>query len=413
MGSLAKSDPAVNIPGKSFAKSKGLIDAFPAGKYVTEVTYWGVSSMPVKVYFASLKADMRRNLLSKIDRLCERIGLPKALSPGLLTAVKCHFGEHGNTAYLRPDYVRQVIENIQRTGAHPFVTDTSTLYRGSRGDAIKHLLTAAGHGFNLTTLGAPVIIADGLRSQASVSVKIAGRHFTEVTIAEAIARADALVSVSHFKLHEATGFGGAIKNLGMGCAPREGKLKMHSSVRPHISRDLCTGDGICVRACTFGAIELREGVACIDLKKCSGCAECLGVCPHGAIGIKWNQALQKLGEYMAEYALGAVTGKEDRCFHISLATQISPACDCYPMNDRPIVPDLGFFASTDPVALDQACLDALQQAPGHADSVLKNALAPGTDKIADVYPKAPYQAQLNHAELIGLGRRKYHLTTVD
>lgn len=369
--------------------------------------------MPAKVFFATLKADLRRNLLNKIDLLCERMGMPEALTPELITAVKCHFGEHGNLAYVRPDFVRQVVANIQKTGARAFVTDTSTLYRGSRADAVEHLLTAASHGFNLTTLGAPMIIADGLRSRASVPVKIAGRHFTEVPIADAIARADALVNVSHFKLHEATGFGGAIKNLGMGCAPREGKLKMHSSVRPIIKREACAGDGLCVRACTFGAIALADGTAVIDLKKCTGCAECLGVCPHGAINIKWNQALQKLGEYMAEFALGAVTGKDDRCFHISFAMQISPACDCYAMNDRPIVSDLGIFASTDPVALDQACLDALQQAPGLNDSVLKNALNPGSDKIADLYPKAPYQAQLLHAEQIGLGRRQYRLTTID
>lgn len=357
-----------------------------------------------------MRASLRRNLLHKVDRLLEKTGLFEALNSEHLVAVKCHVGEHGNTAFLRPVFVRQVVLAVQKTGAKAFVTDTNTLYRGSRSDAVVHQETAAAHGFTHATLGAPFIVADGLRGRAAVETPIKGRHFDQVAIAEAVARADALVVLSHFKLHEATGFGGAIKNLGMGCAPREGKLLMHSSVSPEVDSEACTGDGICVRACTFDAISLVDNVATIDPDKCTGCAECLGVCPHDAIGPAWDQALERLAEYMAEFALGATQGKTDRAFYVNFVTQVSPACDCYSMSDASIIPDLGIFASTDPVALDQACLDALRQAPGLPNTALSsNALAPGEDKIKDLYPTVPYLKQLEHAEAIGLGRREYEL----
>jgi uncharacterized Fe-S center protein len=320
----------------------------------------------------------------------------------------------GNTSFVRPVFVRQVVQAILKTGAKPFVTDASTLYRGSRADAVSHLLTAAHHGFTYETLGAPVLIADGLRAQAGEDQPVRGgvRH-QQVPIAEAIVRADALVAISHFKLHEATGFGGAIKNIGMGCATRAGKLAMHSAVSPVIDQEHCVGDAVCVRACTFGAISIANRKAVIDPAKCTGCAECLGVCPEDAIGIRWSRALNQLGESMAEFAAGAMAGKEGRCFFLTFATQISPACDCYPMNDAPIAPDLGIFASTDPVAIDQACLDALQQAPGLPNSALKHAYAPGADKIADIYPNVPYLPQLEHAEKLGIGTRQYELIPID
>ena len=368
--------------------------------------------MAAKVYRSSLRANLRRNLLNKVDVLLDKIGLTAALGPKTLTAVKLHFGEAGNTSFVRPVFVRQVVQAILKTGAPAFVTDTSTLYRGSRGDAVTHLQTAAHHGFTEATLGAPVLIADGLRARAGEMVPIKGLLHDSVPIADAIARADALVSVAHFKLHEATGFGGALKNIGMGSGTREGKLMMHSSVSPSVNADECVGDGICVRACTFEAISLVDRKARIDKNKCTGCAECLGVCPENAIGIAWNQALDVLAKTMVEFAAGAMAGKQGRCFFVNFATQISPACDCYGMNDAPITNDLGIFASTDPVAVDQACVDALQRAAGVPGTALKKAFAPGEDKIKDIYPKVPYLAQLEHAEELGLGERAYELIEI-
>lgn len=368
--------------------------------------------MKSEVYHASMRADMKRNLLQKIDLLLARMEIAATFKKHHLVAVKIHFGESGNTSFVRPVFVRRIVQAIAETRARVFVTDTSTLYRGSREDACRHLATAHQHGFTFGTLGAPVMIADGLRANAAVRKKVKGKHLSEVPIGEAIALADGLVAVSHFKLHEATGFGGALKNLGMGCATREGKLAMHSSVSPRVAADKCTGDAICVRTCTFGAISLVNRVAVIDEKRCTGCAECLGVCPHQAISVRWDAGTDLLQEKMVEFAAGAVAGKKDRSFFLNFVMRVSPACDCYPMNDAPIVPDLGIFASTDPVALDTACLDALQQAPGLPGSALKNALAPGDDKIADVYPSIRYTTQLDHAEKIGLGRKEYSLIPI-
>jgi uncharacterized Fe-S center protein len=368
--------------------------------------------MTVKVYHASMRANVRRNLLDKIDLLLNKIGLPSAFEKHHLVAVKTHFGEEGNTAFVRPVYLRQVVQNVLKTGARAFVTDASTLYRGSRGDAVAHLETAFHHGFTYSTLGAPVVIADGLRSAASVPVDIDGQHYKQVPIAESIALADGLVAVSHFKLHEATGFGGALKNIGMGVAPREGKLSMHSSVSPVVDKNRCTGDALCVQACTFKAIKLVNRKAEINPALCTGCAECLGVCPVQAIGIRWNQAREVLQQRMVEFALGAVNKKDGRCFYLNFVMRVSPGCDCFGMNDAPLVPDLGVFASIDPVAVDQACVDALNAAPGLPGSALKKALAPGTDKIDDVYPGLDYNAQLEHAEKLGLGRRKHDLVSI-
>lgn len=368
--------------------------------------------MPAIVYYASMRSSLRLNLLGKIDRLLAKMGLPETLQKHHLVAVKTHFGEAGNTAFVRPVYIRQVVQNVLKTGAKAFVTDSSTLYRGSRGDAISHLLTAHHNGFTYSTVGAPLVIADGLRSQAAIEVPIDGEHYRTVPVADAIAMSDAMVVVSHFKLHEATGFGGAIKNLGMGCSPRAGKLSMHSSVSPVVLKDKCTGDAICVRACTFDAITLVDNIAVIDEEKCTGCAECMGVCPHQAIVNKWDAGGDILQERMAEHAYAAVKGKQERCFYINFILRVSPACDCYGMNDSPIVPDLGIYASTDPVALDTACVDALKQAHGLPDSALKKAMKPGSDKIADVYPEVRYTIQLSHAEKIGLGSRIYQVEPI-
>jgi uncharacterized protein len=390
---------------------RGLTTAGSGG--IVPVRHRETDTMPPTVFHASMRANLRRNMLDKVDLLLDHLGLPKTLGPQHLVAVKCHFGEHGNTAFLRPVYVRHVVEAIKKTGARVFVTDTNTLYRGSRADAVAHLETAAYNGFTHHTLGAPLVIADGLRARSAEAVAISGAYFDSVPIAEAIVRADAMVVLSHFKLHEATGFGGAIKNLGMGCAAREGKLAMHSAVSPRVDPAKCTGDAICVRACTFNAIRLVDGVAVIDEDICTGCAECLGACPHGAIAPRFNQELLRLAEYMAEYAQGAVADKPGGTYFLNFMTAISPACDCYPMADAPIIADQGIFASLDPVAIDQACLDALQNAPGLPGTALKTALNPGDDKIADIYPKLPYRAQLEHGERIGLGKRDYELTSLD
>lgn len=361
------------------------------------------------VYFYSIRADIKLNLPKKLQKLLAKIGTAEGLEPGRMVAVKIHFGEKGNTSYIRPVFAGIAVDYIKAKGHKVFLTDTNTLYRGSREDASSHLETAITNGFAYAVVRAPLIIADGLRAKDDVAVPVPGNHCKEVFIGNAIAQADALVVLSHFKGHEVTGFGGALKNLGMGCASRRGKLSMHSTLSPKIISEKCRGDKLCTLACTFDAITMVDKIAVIDEEKCTGCGECIGVCPHGAVSVRWNGGLRRISEKMAEYATGAVNDKKDRCWYVNFVSQVSPACDCYGHNDAPIVEDIGIFASTDPVAIDQACYDAVKAAKGISGTALGDNIEPNTDKFKAIYPEVEPEAQLIHGEKLGLGVRKYDL----
>jgi hypothetical protein len=356
-----------------------------------------------------MRANIRTNLIKKLSGLLEKIDIGAGIEKGRLVALKLHFGEKGNTGFIRPVFVRQVVDALQKKKLSVFLTDTNTLYRGSRNNAAIHLDTAIQNGFAYSVVNAPLVIADGLKATDQTSVAIKGDHYKTVPIGSALVEADALVVLSHFKAHEATGFGGAIKNLGMGGASRKGKLSMHSDLSPKISPKFCKGDNYCEIACTFDAISMVEKKAVIDNDTCTGCGECLGVCPHGAINIQWNAEYAAISEKMAEFALGTVSGKAGQCWYVNFVTRVTPACDCYAHSDASIVPDLGMFASTDPVALDQACYDAVTEAAGIPGTALGENTAAGTDKFKTLYPKLDPQSQLAHAEKIGLGTREYEL----
>jgi uncharacterized protein len=362
-----------------------------------------------QVFFHTMRANIKKNLIDKVGSLLGKIELGDGLEPGRLVAVKVHFGEKGNTAYIRPVFVREVVDHLKAKGCKVFLTDTCTLYRGSREDAASHLETATTNGFPYSVVNAPLIIADGLKANDEVLVPIKGKHYEEVSIGSAVIKADAMVVLSHFKGHEVTGFGGAIKNLGMGCGTRKAKLSMHSTVAPEIVQSKCKGDRLCEFACTFDAITMVDKIARIDTDTCTGCGECLGVCPHQAISIDWDAAAEAVSEKMAETAFGAVKGKSGKCWYVNFVMRVTPACDCYDFSDTPIVPDIGIFASTDPVALDQACLDAVNEAPGLPGTALKDQTAPGTDKFKAIYPSISSDTQLKHAQEMGLGKRDYEL----
>jgi len=370
--------------------------------------------MSVEVYLADLRATHKNNIFSKIRRLLKSIGLEHGVDKGALTGIKLHFGEEGNASFIRPILVRPVAEMVAACGGKPFVTDTNTLYVGSRSDAVSHLETAARHGFDLNVLGAPVLIADGLRGNSTRTVEVGLRHFETVKIAAEIVNADTLVVLTHFKGHGLTGFGGALKNLGMGCAGREGKLAQHSNLGPKVVRKRCVGCGHCREWCPVGAITLdpESGKAKISDEICIGCGECIVVCPQKAVNIRWNQTIPAFQEKMVEHAYGACKNKRERCFFINFVLQVSPACDCYGHNDMPIVADIGLLAATDPVALDQACADLVLAAPGMPGSALGDDLEPGTDKFRRIYPGVDWQWQLAYAEEIGLGTRKYELRRI-
>jgi uncharacterized Fe-S center protein len=364
------------------------------------------------VYFSDMRTSKAENLFDKIGLLMEKAGLPGSVSSGDLVAIKIHFGEKGNHAFVRPVFIRRVVEEIKKCGGLPFLTDSSTLYPGERKNAVAALTCAVENGFAYAVVGAPLIMCDGLRGQSAVEVPIAGEIFERVKIASEIIESDSLVAVSHFKCHELTGFGGALKNLGMGCSSRDGKLQQHSTLAPVVNEDLCTACGACLKACAHDAIIVMSDGARIDPDLCVGCGRCVSFCLHKAVTVQWNEVSAVLMKKMAEYAHGTVLGKERSSLFLNFITQVSPACDCYGHADAPIVNDIGICASTDPVALDQACADLVNAAPGNRNTALKSGFEPGEDKFRGVHPAIEWTIQLDHAEKLGLGTRKYQLVTV-
>ncbi|MBN1282423.1 MAG: DUF362 domain-containing protein [Proteobacteria bacterium] len=312
-------------------------------------------------------------------------------------AVKIHFGEKGNDGYIRPELVKPVIDLIRKKKAAPFLTDTCTIYHGPRNNAIGHLAIAAEHGFTIEALGAPVIIADGMRGTEHCDVEVRGRHFSKVKIGSAIREADSIVVLSHFKGHLLTGFGGAIKNLGMGCGARIGKFEMHSCASPTYVEKLCTACGACEEACAHGAAKVGTKRASINLSLCVGCGECVVACPTGALTITWSEGAREVQERMAEYAVGAADGK--RLAFVNFINHVTPNCDCLSKGERSMVPDIGILASADPVAIDQASFDL----------VLK---AAGGDVFEEAHPGIDGTIQLAAAEELGLGRRRYELVQI-
>ena len=368
--------------------------------------------MKNQVYFIDFRATYKENFFTKLSRLMDQAGLNLRIKKRDLAAIKIHFGELGNTAFIRPVYIRQVVLAIKSTGAFPFVTDANTLYAGTRGNAQNHLTTAIQNGFAYSVVEAPLIIADGLRGKSETAVVINGKQFKEVYIASEIVNADAYVSVAHFKGHELSGYGGAIKNTGMGCASRRGKMEQHSDVAPKVTLKKCIGCGECVKHCAQSAIFLKNKKAVIHPEKCIGCGECIIVCEQAAVQIQWNQSVPVFLERMVEYASGVLQGKTEKSLFINFINNVSPGCDCLPYNDAPIVRDIGVMASTDPVAIDQASADLVNQETAIPHTCLKTNTGPGEDKFKGIYPNIEWEYQLEYAEALGLGSRNYQLIPI-
>lgn len=366
--------------------------------------------MTADVFFIDLEVNSKENLPQKLSRLVKEAGITKILENRGLTAVKIHFGERGNTAFIRPVFIRRILETIKETKAEPFLTDANTLYVGTRSNSVSHLHTAIENGFSYSSMDAtPIIIADGLRGKNETKIAVNQKNCKHVYIGAEIVNADALVSVAHFKGHELSGFGGTLKNLGMGCASRKGKLDQHSNVSPKIKRKSCIGCEECAKHCPANAIYIKEKKAYLQQKKCIGCGECIVRCPTESININWNQTVPVFLEKMMEYTLGVLQGKKDKSFFINFITDISPKCDCLSYNESPIVNNVGILASTDPVAIDQASANLVNQQRGLADSCLKVNLNPGEDKFKGLYPSVDWEHQLEYAEELGLGTRNYNL----
>ncbi|MEW5802798.1 MAG: DUF362 domain-containing protein [bacterium] len=363
--------------------------------------------MSSKVFFIDLQSSVKSNLFQKLASLLDMPENNRVQLSGL-TAMKLHFGERGCWGYIHPKFVKALVDEVKKRGGKPFLTDSNSVYVGGRAEAISHIETAIANGFSYSVIGAPIIIADGVRGESIRRVTVDLKHYREVEIASAVFSADSVICLSHFKGHELTGFGGALKNMGMGLASKGGKLSMHSTVAPYIAKS-CQGCGLCTARCAFEAMYLQEGRAWIDSEKCAGCGQCLVNCPNKAIRIRWNESVHNVQEKICEHVYGITRVLNIAVLYINFIINVTPDCDCCQHSDVPIVPHLGIMASHDPVAIDQASVDLVNASEGIKRTALKKGFGKGGDKFRGVHPTVDWSIQLNYGAQIGLGTREYEL----
>ena len=368
--------------------------------------------MASKVYFTDFCTGTSETLPQKLSRLILSAGIDQIDFKDKYVAIKIHFGELVNMAHLRAGYARVLVNIIKDLGRKPFLTDCNTMYVGSRKNALDHLETAYLNGFTPYSTGCHILIADGLKGTDDVAVPVEGGEYVKFAkIGRAVMDADIVISLNHFKGHEEAGFGGAIKNLGMGCGSNEGKRDMHSAGRPLVDPEKCVGCGTCAKYCAHEGPQLDGKVMKINWVNCMGCGRCVDVCPVKAIyHDSGDQAVRMLNYKMAEYAKAVVDGRPH--FHISLVRDVSPYCDCHAENDLPIVPDVGMFASFDPVALDLACAEAVNAQTVNPGSKLDKANRPDLDNLTGSFPHTNWRSQITHAKKIGLGDDTYALVRI-
>ena len=393
--------------------------------------------MASKVYFTDLRTHGKTNLPKKLDRLVRKAGIEQIDFKNKFVAIKMHLGEPGNLSYLRPNYARVIVDIVRELGGKPFITDCNTLYVGGRKNALDHLDSAYANGFNPFQTGCHTIIADGLKGLDEVEVPVVGGEYVKnAKIGRALMDADVVISLTHFKGHEQAGFGGCMKNLGMGGGSRAGKMEQHAAGKPSVDESRCIGCRQCSKICARGAFSFegtreRTGangktrevhVVHIDHDRCVGCGRCIAVCNQDAIRPDYDQAVEVLNYKIAEYTKAVVDGRPS--FHVSLAIDVSPNCDCHDENDTPIVGDVGMFASFDPVAIDQACIDAVLAQPALPNTELTESrerlAAQGVeldeeharDHFYVTHPDTDWPSMISHAEKIGLGTHEYDLVRV-
>jgi len=315
-----------------------------------------------------------------------------------IIAIKTHFGEENTYGYIKPPIVKILIDKIKAQKARPFLAETSCVYIGKRRDAVDYLGLAWRHGFDCSQVGAPVIIVDGVYGENSASVQVNKKHFKEVQIAAGILQVQGLVSLAHFKGHDLVGFGGTLKNIGMGLANRVGKVQQHMNVRPYVVEERCRFCQKCIKKCPVNAIKEGNKKAVIEQTVCIGCGECVAVCPNLAVIFKWEEGVVALEEKMMECAFG-ILKHLNKTYFINCAYTITKFCDCMQCENPTIVPDVGILASTDPVALDKATNDL----------VLERA---GKDIWKELHPQCDWKRQLEYAHEIGLGQLKYTIKKI-
>ncbi len=373
-----------------------------------------------KVYFTNFRTTRSNNILNKLKKLMIAAGMSEIDFENKFAAIKIHFGEPGNIAYLRPNFAKVVVDYIKELGGKPFLTDCNTLYVGRRKEALEHMDTAYENGYNPFTTGCHIIIGDGLKGTDDMEVPVEGGiYVSEAKIGRNIMDADILISMTHFKGHESTEFGGTLKNIGMGCGSRRGKMEMHSAGKPFVQLKKCKSCHMCSEVCAFDAISYLEDnkKASIDHEKCVGCGRCIGICPFDAISAPFDESYDILNKKIAEYTKAAINGRPQ--FHISFVVDVSPNCDCHSENDLPIIQDVGIFASVDPVALDCACADACNQAPRIKGSYLDDQIQTHEIKNPEledcftlVHPETKWEVSIEHGVAINLGNKAYEIIEV-
>ena len=355
--------------------------------------------MASTVYFIRVgQGETAEQHARKALKIMKKADWEKAIGKDDLVGIKQHLGERGGKGYLRPPIAAAFAREIAKAGGKPFVTDSTTLYRGQRSNAVDYLNLCLEHGFTIEKIGCPVIIADGLRGNSQVMVKIKGKHYKQVPISADAYHADGFFVLTHVTGHVAAGYAASIKNVAMGLVSRAGKMSQHHGSLPKLDESKCTACGACARWCPAEGITVKK-VAAIDAAKCIGCGECLSVCRFGAMGFDWGEVPERLMEKMAEHCLAVHQLHRGKMFYFNFAVNITKDCDCMAKHDAPVCEDLGIIAGDDPVAVDQATLDLM------VENDKKNV-------FTDLRPDIAHDLQLRHGEAIGLGSRKYELVTV-
>jgi uncharacterized Fe-S center protein len=355
---------------------------------------------PAKVFFTPVETgESTISIAAKTNHMMERANFASIIEENTLVAIKQHFGEKGNENYTKPLITKRVVDLIKGENAFPLLVETNTLYKGDRSDTYHHLMIAHSHGFSIENVGAPVIIMDGVHGQNQRPVAIPGKHFNKVNLVSDIPFFNAMFIVSHVKGHMLSAMGGAIKNLGMGFASRAGKLAQHNDFKPQVDADKCTLCEVCTNYCPETAITLKDDIIVVSNDKCIGCGECYAACQFDAISFKWEDADRKFNEKMTEHAFGAVINHNKKVAYLNFLIDISKQCDCW-SEDNPVIYDnVGIFASYDPIAIDQACLDI------GAEKLGKNV-------FKEMWPELDATFQLEHGENIGMGTRNYTLVEI-
>ena len=352
--------------------------------------------MASKVWLAQFDdQETDDSIVRKAAEVFEKAGMTAIAREDKSCAIKTHFGEPGDNSYLPPHFIQPFVDQLKEAGSKPVFVETSTLYSGQRSNAVDHFHTAVEHGFGYENTGCPVTFVDGMQGNYHVEVDVDLKHFDRVAVAGDFPLIPSVLVVSHLTGHELGGIGGAIKNVAMGLTSRSGKMRQHDAGKPKVDEDECVACGTCARWCPVDAIEVPD-VATIDYETCIACGECLAVCPVDAIGFEWSEKAANFSEQMAEYACGILQGKESTAGFVTFIHHTTKECNCPGKKMDRICPDLGILASFDPVAIDQAAVDLVNESAGK-------------DVFQAMWPNTSYQAQLEHGDRIGLGTREYEL----